>query len=150
MRALLDRLELEHAGVLPDRPSTTHTAAAAPRSDDGRLAALAGGDLAERFRQWRGASGRRYIFSVYDRNACPTYDHAVLIAATVAATGERRIAFIADTGSLPDLVFGEAMEGGGIFDPSVEFHVHLLAASRAERVALIGDLRANLDYMRRS
>jgi hypothetical protein len=145
MRALLDLFEYEQSAILPDRPPTS-----AAGVDSGRLAALAGGALAERFRRWRGASGQRYIFSVYDRGTCPAYDHAVLIAAMVAANGERRVAFIADTGALPDLALSEAAERSGAIGAGVEFHVHLLAASRVERAAVIADLRANLDHSRRS
>src|SRR5579872_530680 len=105
------------------------------------LAALAGETLAGRFRHWRGASGRRYVFSVYDSDACPAYDDAVLIVATIGPSGERRIVSIADTGALPEIAVAHARRIASSLSMRVECHVHLLAASRFEREAAIADLR---------
>ena len=54
------------------------------------LRALAGDALDVCFRAWRGASGQRYIFSVYDRATCATYEHAVAMIVAIGADGERR------------------------------------------------------------
>src|SRR5450631_4092943 len=62
------------------------------------LSFLAGERLGARYRFWRGASGRRFMFSVYTSDACPAYDRAVLVGAAVEPDGARRILFIADTG----------------------------------------------------
>jgi hypothetical protein len=103
------------------------------------LRALAGEALAARFRSWRGVSGRRYIFSVFDRQSCPAYEHVVAMIVARDPDGERRIMFIDDTGSFPDLALAKAMMGIPA-EPEVEFHVHLLATSRPERAAMIADL----------
>lgn len=105
------------------------------------LAALAGEALAGRFRHWRGLSGRRYVFSVYDPASCPAYGDAVLIVATVDASGERRIVSIADTGALPEIAVAGARRIAASLEARVECHVHLLAASRFGREAAIADLR---------
>lgn len=105
------------------------------------LAALAGEALAGRFRHWRGWSGRRYVFSVYDPASCPAYEDAVLIVAAAGPDGERRIVSIADTGALPEIAVARARAIASSLATRVECHVHLLAASRAEREAAIADLR---------
>jgi hypothetical protein len=103
------------------------------------LRALAGNALDARFRSWRGASGRRYIFSIFDRQSCPAYEHVVAMIAAVDPDGERRIIFIDDTGCFPDLALATALKGTPVVR-EIEFHVHLLATSRAERTAMIADL----------
>jgi hypothetical protein len=103
------------------------------------LRALAGNALGARFRSWRGASGRRYIFSIFDRQSCPAYEHVVAMIVAVDPDGERRVLFIDDTGCFPDLALTTALKGM-LADREVEFHVHLLATSRAERTAMIADL----------
>jgi hypothetical protein len=108
--------------------------------DNRQLSVLAGDPLAGRFRHWRGLSGRRYIFSVYDQAACPAYDDVVLIVAVVDANEARRIVFIADTGVLPELTIASARKAAAAVEGDVEFHVHLLAGSRWERAAAIEDL----------
>ncbi len=104
------------------------------------LTSLADEKLAGRFRHWRGVSGRRYIFSLYAPECCPPYDDAVLIVAMRSADGLSRIAMICDTGSLPDLALVRARDVAATPGESVECHIHLLAASRAERDAVINDL----------
>jgi hypothetical protein len=129
MQALRDMLEC-------DRVSHER---AAPRAANQPLAALAEASFAQRFRHWRGASGRRYIFSVYDPLACPSYDNAVLIAAAYDEAGDARIVLVVDTGALPDIALARAKEQTAEFE-APEFHIHLLATTRAERLALIEDL----------
>ncbi len=51
--------------------SAPSTAPRLAETDGEPLAALAGEALAPRFRSWRGASGRRYIVSVYDARRLP-------------------------------------------------------------------------------
>jgi hypothetical protein len=103
------------------------------------LSSLADEALGARFRYWRGASGRRYVFSVYDRQTCPAYEHAVLIIWALGQDRARRVIFIGDTGAFPDIVFANAEKGSGA-ERGIEFHIHLLATSRAERVAVMADL----------
>jgi hypothetical protein len=104
----------------------------------GPLASLAGGALDGQFRFWRGRSGRRYVCSVYDRAACPAYEHAILIVAAVAPDGARHLLFIAETGCFPEIALAKA-EQAARGHGRVEFHVHLLARSAAARAALLAD-----------
>jgi hypothetical protein len=108
--------------------------------DSAPLSALAGDPLGARFRCWRGASGRRYVFSIYGRRSCPAYDHAVIMIAAVQRDGDRRVLFIADTGCFPDVVLARAAARWMRADAEIEFHIHLLATSPAARRALIADL----------
>jgi hypothetical protein len=104
------------------------------------LSFLAGERLGARYRFWRGASGRRFMFTVYPSDACPAYDRAVLVGAAVEPDGARRIVFIADTGAFPEPVLDRARAALARIRPRVELHVHLLAESPAERLAVIDDL----------
>jgi hypothetical protein len=141
------RLMLASALPFPFAPSQSvfpMPEAAAPgclrEADSGPLASLAGVGLGGRFRLWRGASGRRYMVSVYGAHDCPAYEHAVLIGAAEAVDGTRRIAFIEDTGAFPEAVVDRARARLAAFAARTELHVHLLAASPRERRAAIDDL----------
>jgi len=103
------------------------------------LLALADDPLGARFRSWRGASGRRYVFSVYDPLDCPAYSYAVIIVAAVDNAGNRTALLVADTGCFPEIVLANAAtKWSG--ELQMELHVHLLANSAAGREALIADL----------
>ena len=108
--------------------------------DCAALSALDGEPLGARFRSWRGASGRRYVFSIYGPHCCPAYSHAVRISAAATAAGDRTALFIADTGCFPEIAFAKAAANWTGAAAAIEFHVHLLAKSPAERRALIADL----------
>ena len=110
------------------------------------LSVLTGDGLGARFRFWRGASGRRFMFSVYSSDACPAYDCAVLVGAAVQADGARRILFIADTGAFPEPVLERARAALAGARAKVELHVHLLAESPGDRAALIGDLAPESEF----
>jgi hypothetical protein len=129
-------LEVQAVGWTP-RPARSsapfNAGASAP------LRALAGEALAARFRFWRGASGRRAIFSIFDRQSCPAYEHVVAMIVARDPDGERRIMFIGDTGCFPELALARAMKEIPVAS-EIEFHFHLLATSRAERNAMIADL----------
>jgi hypothetical protein len=114
------------------------SAATFPPGDSAPLSALAGSPLGGRFRSWRGRSGRRYTFSVYDPLSCPAYEQAVLIVAATGGDGERRIVLIGETGCFPDVALAKAARLQASYR-EIEFHVHLLARSRAERAVVIAD-----------
>jgi hypothetical protein len=129
-------LEVQAVGWTP-RPARSsapfNAGASAP------LRALAGEALAARFRFWRGASGRRAIFSIFDRQSCPAYEHVVAMIVRRDPDGERRIMFIGDTGCFPELALARAAKEIPVAG-EIEFHLHMLATSRAERNAMIADL----------
>ncbi len=118
----------------------------APSSDGGdypggaALAALAGLPFSSRFRSWTGLSGRRYVFSVYPASACPAFCHAVLLAAVRDGPRRLRIVSVRDTGAFPEPVVARAQREFRAFGPGLEFHLHLLPSSSADRAATIADL----------
>jgi hypothetical protein len=104
------------------------------------MAALAGTPLASRFWSWAGLSGRRYVFSVYPASACPAFCNAVMLAAVRDGAGRRRVVSVRDTGAFPEPVVARAKCELRAFGPGLEFHLHLLASSQAEREATVAGL----------
>ena len=110
----------------------------------GSLASLRTHALRDGYHAWHGASGRRYVASVFpfDSSArdagLPAFEAFVLIAAV--ADGTRRVARrveVIEWGSVRHRAVAAAIEDG-----VEEWHVHLLGGSRAEREAIAADLRA--------
>lgn len=99
--------------------------------------------LGDRFRYWRGASGRRYLFTEIDGAELADYRGAVAVEIEDRAGDE------AGEGRVINLL--EIDEDGGIrrhpvgfnAEPSAAF-VHLLATSAAERQAILLDLAATM------
>ena len=109
----------------------------------GRFASLRTHDLRDGFFAWHGASGRRYVASVFTFDACaagaglPAFEAFVLIP--VVREGGRAKAqavVVVEWGSSRLRAIAEAIAGG-----VHEWHVHLLGASRAERERIAADLR---------
>jgi hypothetical protein len=107
---------------------------------DSSLAALAGTSISSRFCSWIGLSGRRYIFSVYQAAECPAFRDAILLAAVRDMTGQRRVVSVWETGAFPEPVVAKAQHELRAYGPGVEFHLHLLTTSTAERRATVADL----------
>lgn len=93
------------------------------------------------FQSWLGASGRRYVCSVYSIDAPPSFDCARAIVAAVRMNADgASIAFVFHP--------GEAAENGDLrlwaqkarACGASEWHVHLLAASKEERDCAVRDL----------
>ncbi len=112
------------------------------------LAGLAGTDLSRRFRHWRGASGKRHLFSVFPiglpcpGEEAPRFADAVVLAVGPDAAGERRILAMDETGPLPELFYDSARFRAAVSEGADEIHVHLLTESAAGRAALLRDLDA--------
>ena len=120
--------------------SKQHRVAAEPAP----LASLAGTPMSDRFCFWRGRSGRRYVFSVYDTRSrdgmsASEYRDAIVIEAERRADGGRSVVRIGFTGALAGLMT-TSWSCQGSTKAAVERHVHLLAGSAAERRALLSDL----------
>jgi hypothetical protein len=107
------------------------------------LSALAGTPLAQRFCSWRGLSARRYVFSVYPASDCPAFCDAVMLAAVRDDAGRLRVLSVRDTGAFPEPVVARAERELRAYGPGLEFHLHLLASSPAERAAAVTDLAAD-------
>ncbi|TBW33965.1 hypothetical protein EYW49_19100 [Siculibacillus lacustris] len=100
----------------------------APRLDDGDTSLPVAGGLARRFRAWRGASGRRYVFTRIEGRDLPQGD---LDDAVVAVR----------CGSMVPATFAEARD----LTPATragdcEIFAHYLAPTAADRLAVLADL----------
>lgn len=111
---------------------------------NGPLASLGSSSLAARFRAWRGASGRRYVASIYpvDRYAedagLPRFDAFVLVSVRREGFERRSLGVVAVEGEAErHAALADALAGG-----VDEWHVHLLARARSDRATLVADLRA--------
>lgn len=130
-------------GIAGRRPATP-----SPLPSAAPLAGLAGTDLARRFRHWRGASGKRHLFSVFPIGVpcpgeeAPRFADAVVLAVGPDATGERRILAMDETGPLPELFYDSARFRAAMAEGADEIHVHLLTESAGGRAALLRDLDA--------
>jgi hypothetical protein len=96
-----------------------------------------------RFWYWRGASGRRYIHSVYPVDSCPPLPGAIYVA--VKRRGSERVAlatgrFAVVWGVSAGEQIAQAMRHLG----ADEVHVHLLAGSEDRACAILKDLGAGL------
>jgi hypothetical protein len=94
-------------------------------------------DMKERFWYWQGTSGRKYIHSVYDVEACPPLPGAVYVA--VKRSGHLRIAVA--VGRFAPYWDVSKLEHLGID----EIHVHLLARSPEMAETIKYDLASALD-----
>ena len=90
-----------------------------------------------KFRHWRGASGRSYVFSVYSQQECPAYEDAVLLAAS--RRGGPALACV-DLGPLPEASLSELRRLYADRLDEVDFQIHVLANRAVERRALIEDI----------
>lgn len=98
--------------------------------------------LGDRFHYFRGRSGRRYLFTLLAGESLGDFRGVVAILAEAAPAGRLSARAIVTVdargriGSLPDIAWPPA-PGGPIL-----CLVHLLAATEAERSAVIADLAA--------
>ena len=110
------------------------------------LVGLVGSDLSSRFLHWRGASGRRYLFSIFPlhRKAsideAPRFHDAVVLAVVRDAAGDRRILVADESGALPDLFYASAQLRDAVAAGANEIHVHLLTDEVSGRAAVLEDL----------
>jgi hypothetical protein len=101
-------------------------------------------DFADRFVYWQGASGRRYIHTVYAADACPPLPGAIYVSVGREPDGRRRALAVGCFARLFALNLARSAGAGGIVRQVDEVHVHLLAADESERQAILADLSAGL------
>lgn len=95
--------------------------------------------LTDAFWYWSGASGRRYIHSVYPPDLCPVMPGAVYIS--VREDADRRFVPVAiDIADAVGQLTGTFNAAAG----ATEVHVHLLAQGGDETLRIRDDLRAEL------
>jgi len=104
--------------------------------------ALSRTSLESRFVSWQGLSGRSYVFSVYPPSDCPAFCDAVLLPVVRDRGGTRRALAALETGPFPEPVLARAAREFLSYGDGLEFHVHLLARSPAERRAILADFAA--------
>lgn len=93
--------------------------------------------IEDRFWYWRGASGRRYIHSIYEAAYCPPLPGAVFVAVRRIGTLRTAVA----VGRFPAVMDGGA--AAAMLPESCvadEIHVHLLARNEGEARAVRADL----------
>lgn len=126
MPACEDDLEIIAAASEPTRTL------AAPEDNGLALVAREGG-FENRYRVWRGRSGRRYLVTVMPLSEAMRVEGGVVLLVAIESGGGREIVWAGLSGDmLPGLVLAPAAE--------LEAHVHLLAASPARRKEVLDDL----------
>ena len=99
-------------------------------------------DRNDRFHFWSGASGRRYVHSVYDLVDCPEVPAANFLLVHRDGAGRRSVLAIGHlTNEVGSLNLAEIRHRGARLGAN-EVHVHLLAPSAQQRRMVELDLRA--------
>ena len=101
-------------------------------------------DFASRFVYWTGGSGRRYIHTVYEADACPPLPGGVYVSVVQDPGGERKPVAV---GRFPKsfALSLAGSQGGPACAGRREIHVHLLATSDADGEHILTDLRGGLN-----
>lgn len=95
-----------------------------------------------RFHFWSGASGRRYVHTVYDLLDCPEVPAANFLLVRRDASGQRTVLAVGHLKhQAPSLNLAEIRCRGARLGAN-EVHVHLLAPSAQDRRVVELDLRA--------
>ena len=95
-----------------------------------------------RFEFWRGASGKRYIHTVYSLLFCPAVSDATYVLIRREADGSRKVLRIGRTlGDEASLNLAEIRQRGAALGAN-EVHVHLIATSNRDRAMVEFDLQA--------
>jgi hypothetical protein len=101
-------------------------------------------DDAARCQFWRGASGRRYVHTVYSLIECPPVPTAVYLLARRRDDGSRQVLHIASAeSSAPTLNLARIRQVGATLGAN-EVHIHFLAETESQRRLVSCDLRAAL------
>lgn len=107
------------------------------------LASLSRTGLENLFCTWLGASGRRYICSVYPLDAPPPVDWRRALVAAVRHDGAgARILFLFQPGPAAESDNFRWWTRRGTSCGAQEWHVHLLAETAEERAFILRDLSA--------
>jgi hypothetical protein len=106
--------------------------------DNRPLASLARTGLEKMFHSWIGASGRRYVCSVYSLSEPPAFDYRRAIVAAIRRTRTgAAIAFVFEPHESDDFnLWARRARAAG----AEEWHVHLLADTPDARAFVVRDL----------
>ncbi|MGO9673093.1 MAG: hypothetical protein ACLPSF_02810 [Methylocella sp.] len=123
------------------------TGARRPQSRDAPLDCLAGAAFARHFHSWRGASGKRYICSVFpirddaELGGLPEFDQAIALAVSCDGQGRRQKIAVLDLSWRDGRFAGDLRSAGeAISAGASEWHIHLLAGEGDARRAAIADI----------
>jgi hypothetical protein len=112
-----------------------------PEASDAPAARDASANEASRFHFWTGASGKRYVHSVYDLVECPALPAANYVLVRREASGRRHILSIGRVSHpAPSLNLAEIRQRGAELGAD-EVHVHLLAETAKLSKLVEFDLR---------
>jgi len=143
------RAKLSNAPCSPPNARIPASASGGGRSgSNAPLESLVGGVLAGRFHAWRGASGHRYICSVFPVNGMepdgglPDYAEAIVIAVAPGAAHARRMVSLCHCEPSADATAREFFIAQAVATGAVEWHVHFLAMDMEQRCAVIADIEA--------
>ena len=99
-------------------------------------------DLPARLHFWRGASGTRYVHTVYSLIECPPLPRALDLLVRRNREGRREVLHIScGESDAPTLNLAHVRQRGAQLGAN-EVHVHFLAETEAQRRLLTCDLRA--------
>ena len=110
------------------------------------LQSLAGESLAAHFHAWRGASGRRYICSVFPADVdasdagLPDFVDAIAMAVAREPGGGRRCLSLLHNDATSDPAIRRAFVTEGLAKGAIEWHIHLLATEPWQRHAVATDI----------
>jgi len=98
-------------------------------------------ELMQRFQFWTGASGQRYVHTIYSLLECPALSSGNVILVGRDEDGQRTILDIAVLGiNSPSLNLADIRQRGATLGAN-EVHVHLLADSEREAQRIAFDLQ---------
>jgi hypothetical protein len=142
MADLFDDAAPAPAAQKPHRPAPEGV-----KSREAPLGCLAGASLASRFHSWRGASGRRYICSVFpvrddaELGGLPDFESAIALAVSRDGRGRRRRLAVLDLCWRDGRFAGDWQAAGDALGAGAsEWHIHLLAEDGDARSAAIADI----------
>jgi hypothetical protein len=128
--------------IAPVWPADRITGSNAP------LESLAGRTLSARFHAWHGASGQRYICSVFPADCAdpdaglPDFADAITLAVACDNAGQRRCVSLTLSEAMTDIAARQHFIAAGLAAGVVEWHVHLLAAEVQQRHAVAQDIES--------
>lgn len=97
---------------------------------------------AQQFQFWAGASGERYVHSVFSLIGCPELPKAVYVLMRSDGSGRHTVLRIGRTEhDAPSLNLAEIRHRGAKLGAN-EVHVHFLAGSKVRRREIEADMRA--------
>ncbi|MGE3065693.1 MAG: hypothetical protein AB7K67_08895 [Hyphomicrobiaceae bacterium] len=119
-----------------------HEDVARPSHETAAFASPAG--TPTRFQFWRGASGRRYVHSVYSLIECPPFPRVTYLLVRAERDGTRTVLHVGHGSDLSQTLNLARVRMRGAQLGANEVHLHLLSETESQRQLVVCDLRAGL------